>query len=54
MKKEKRVEGNCLLIEVLNMMVCEKSDLVWYIPFSVELHQNIVKELAAAIPVSSN
>ena len=44
-KHEKSINLSNLLAEGLLTVVCEKNDLVWTVPFSVELHAQIVKEL---------
>jgi len=43
-KHEKSINLSNLLAEGLLTVVCEKNDLVWTVPFSVELHAQIVKD----------
>lgn len=43
-----------LLTEILNSLVCERNEVIWLLPFSKEVHEQIVRELTAYYPVSSN
>lgn len=54
MKKTKQKKNSQLLSEVLSSVVCEKSDLVWTIPYKKELHLKILKELFQEFPISVN
>lgn len=54
MKKVEQVNDTVLITEILAAMVCEKSDLVWTVPFSFELHEQIVNELFTKFPISEN
>lgn len=54
MKKTKQIEVDCASVEILNTLVCEKSDLVWTVPYTPELHRHIVDELLVQHPLSSN
>ena len=51
-KHEKSINLSNLLAEGLLTVVCEKNDLVWTVPFSVELQ--IVKELLSKFKISDS
>ena len=51
---EKSINLSNLLAEGLLTVVCEKNDLVWTVPFSVELHAQIVKELLSKFKISDS
>ena len=53
-KHEKSINLSNLLAEGLLTVVCEKNDLVWTVPFSVELHAQIVKELLSKFKISDS
>lgn len=54
MKKIKQINDSTLIGELLDTMVCEKSELVWIVPYSPELHDQIIKEIFSEIPVTEN
>lgn len=54
MKKTKQIEADCALVDILNTIVCEKSDLIWTVPYTPGLHEHIVQELLVQHPLSSN
>lgn len=53
-KHEKSINLSNLLAEGLLTVVCERNDLVWTVPFSVELHAQIVKELLSKFKISDS
>lgn len=54
MKEIKLVNDTSLITEVLNSMVCEKSEIVWIVPFCAELQEQIVDDIFSRYPVSNN
>ena len=53
-KHEKSINLSNLLAEGLLTVVCEKNDLERTVPFSVELHAQIVKELLSKFKISDS
>ena len=53
-KHEKSINLSNLLAEGLWTVGCEKKDLVWTVPVSVELHAQIVKELLSKFKISDS
>ena len=53
-KHEKSINLSNLLAEGLLTVVCEENDLVWTVPFSVELLAQIVKELLSKFKISDS
>lgn len=54
MKNVELINDNVLVAEVLGSVVCEKSDLVWVVPFTPELQKQILVELFSEFPISEN
>ena len=54
MEETKLVNNTNLITEVLNSMVCEKSEVMWIVPFNEELQEQIVDDLFSRYPVSDN
>lgn len=54
MKKSNQIQSSNLVLEVLGTVVCEKTDLVWTLTFTRELHKRIVEELLVRFPMSVN
>ena len=54
MKKTKQLNDATLVAEILETLVCEKSDLIWVVPFSPEVQEKIIKELFQAYFISEN
>lgn len=54
MKEIKLVNDTSLITEVLDSMVCEKSEIVWIVPFCAELQEQIIDDIFSRYPVSNN
>lgn len=54
MKKTEQIYDTHLLVEIWDSLITEKSDLIWSLPFTEELHEHIVQELFVQNPVSKN
>lgn len=54
MKKIEQIYDTHLLMEIWDSLITEKSDLIWSLPFTEELHEHIVQELFVQNPLSKN
>lgn len=54
MKKTKPLVDAALVMELLQTMICEKSDLIWAVSYSAEMQAHIIKELLQQFPISEN
>lgn len=54
MKKVEQINDTALITEILTSMVCEKSDLVWVVPFSAEVQEQVLCELFSEFQISEN
>jgi len=48
------INETALLAEVLGIMVQERNELVWVVPFSEENQKQVCKELFSGFPISEN
>lgn len=54
MKKVEQINDTALITEILASMVCEKSGLVWVVPFSAEVQEQVLYELFSKFQISEN
>lgn len=54
MKSKEFVKDPCLIIEVLNTIICEKYDAIWYNPFKEEVNDQILDDIFTKDPICIN
>lgn len=52
MEEVKQINDAVLIAEVLGAIIQEKADLVWVVPFSDEMQEQVLYELFTEFPVS--